>query len=98
MLKDRKQISKGRWVPVHLKHIPQSTPGKSSQRTVKKDVLDIFSGMAQLAQAIQTPVTMTNLVIGRQAPSGQLPDEDSHFEGASDFPDIFSVGNGCTLN
>jgi hypothetical protein len=41
---------------------------------------------------------MTNLIIGRQATSCQLPDKDSHFEGASDFPDILSVCDGCTLN
>jgi hypothetical protein len=78
-LKDRKQISKGRGIPVHLKHLPKNTPSKSCQWAIKEDVLDIFNGVVQLAQAIRGSVTVTNLSIGRQATSGELPDEDSHF-------------------
>jgi hypothetical protein len=78
-LEDRKQISKGGGIPVHLKHLPKNAPSKSCQRTIKEDVLDILNGVAQLAQAIRRPVTVANLIIGRQATSGQLPNEDSHF-------------------
>jgi hypothetical protein len=49
MLEDRKQISKGGGIPVHLKHLPKNAPSKSRQRTIEEDVLYILSGVTQLA-------------------------------------------------
>jgi hypothetical protein len=97
-MEDRKQISKGGGIPVHLKPLPKNAPSKSRQRTIKEDVLDILVGVAQLAQAIQRPMTVANLSFSRQATSGQLPNEDSNFKGAGNLPNILSVGNCCALN
>jgi hypothetical protein len=49
MLEDRKQISKGGCIPVHLKHLPKNAPSKSRKRTIEEDVLYILSGVTQLA-------------------------------------------------
>jgi hypothetical protein len=78
-LEDRKQISKGGGIPVHLEHLPKNAPSKSRQRTIKEDVLDILVGVAQLAQAIRRPMSVANLSVSRQAASGQLPNEDLNF-------------------
>jgi hypothetical protein len=54
-------------------------------------VLDVLNKIARLTKAVRRAMAMSNLSIGMQAPSGQLPKKNPHLQRASNFPNIFGI-------
>jgi hypothetical protein len=59
---------------------------------------DVLNLITKPAKFIRGGMELMDLVIGREAPSRQLPNEDAYFQRACDFPDIFGVSYRSTLN
>jgi hypothetical protein len=61
-------------------------------------MLDVLNLIAKYTKAIKRAIALTNLFIGRQAPSGQLANKDSYLQGIVNFPDVLGMSYRSTLD
>jgi hypothetical protein len=92
-LEDSKDVCKASWRPVYPQKITKSTQGKLHQRTIEKDVGNIFRYRTQHAISIGGAISLHNLIIRGKTSTDEPPQKDSDVEQDGELPQVLCISH-----